>query len=602
MLHAPLSPEIKNIAILFEEGLTVGLELRQQKRGFWERLNESLLTKLHRSHREVRGIGLAADHLVRALAMKGTATRLTLHHDRQAAGPASEYLRDLKRTVTRQVEIKQASLGNRSEIALSSTPPEMWLNLSPYQTRWGGVERSQAVRLASCGLTYPILTLLHGLSAHSMLSSVFFPLLLGGSFPYDTLITTSTAAAKATENILAGVSEAFAAQYGVTLTYRGRVDTIPLCVDVTQSHLGERTRSRKHLSLSPDSLIILYIGRISPLKADLMPFIGMLSRLAKRYPQKNLVWIIAGTAEEGYLEQLLRAATSAGVAKQLMFLLQVNEELKQQLLSAADIFFSPSDSIQESCGLTPLEAMAAGLPQVVADWDGYRDTVVHGETGFLIPTYWTDCDGDLLRTGSVLGWSFDHLQLGQSVAVDVCAAEQSMQQLIESPELRARMSKASRERAEANYSYGVIARRYEELGQALGEMARSHPLEGVLPRFSQTAYSRYFRDHASEWIDGAWQVQLTSLGSAILLQGVETGKAASLPHEVVDEQVVWPLLTRFADAKSGTLSFGELCSDRESSQTADVVKRHLMWLIKQGWIQPIPTGQPPTRIGVHQKF
>ena len=42
--------------------------------------------------------------------------------------------------------------------------------------------------------------------------------------------------------------------------------------------------------------------------------------------------------------------------------------------------------MQESFGLTPIEAMAAGLPRVISDWDGYRDSVNDGEDGFLIRT------------------------------------------------------------------------------------------------------------------------------------------------------------------------------------------------------------------------
>ena len=50
--------------------------------------------------------------------------------------------------------------------------------------------------------------------------------------------------------------------------------------------------------------------------------------------------------------------------------------VSQTAYAAADIFVSLSDNIQETFGLTPVEAMAAGLPVVASDWDGYRETIV----------------------------------------------------------------------------------------------------------------------------------------------------------------------------------------------------------------------------------
>jgi glycosyltransferase involved in cell wall biosynthesis len=45
-----------------------------------------------------------------------------------------------------------------------------------------------------------------------------------------------------------------------------------------------------------------------------------------------------------------------------------------------------SDNIQETFGIVPIEAMAAGLPVVVLDWDGYKNTVRDGIDGFRVPT------------------------------------------------------------------------------------------------------------------------------------------------------------------------------------------------------------------------
>ena len=54
--------------------------------------------------------------------------------------------------------------------------------------------------------------------------------------------------------------------------------------------------------------------------------------------------------------------------------------------ASADVFCSLSDNIQETFGIVPVEAMAAGLPVIVSDWDGYKDTVRDGIDGFRIPT------------------------------------------------------------------------------------------------------------------------------------------------------------------------------------------------------------------------
>lgn len=63
-----------------------------------------------------------------------------------------------------------------------------------------------------------------------------------------------------------------------------------------------------------------------------------------------------------------------------------HQEYRHRIWRAADLFVSLADNIQETFGLSPIEAMAASLPVVVSDWDGYKDTVRHGIDGFRVPT------------------------------------------------------------------------------------------------------------------------------------------------------------------------------------------------------------------------
>ena len=60
--------------------------------------------------------------------------------------------------------------------------------------------------------------------------------------------------------------------------------------------------------------------------------------------------------------------------------------LLDRLWAGSDIFLSLVDNIQETFGITPLEAMAAGLPVVASDRGGYRATIRDGVEGFLVPT------------------------------------------------------------------------------------------------------------------------------------------------------------------------------------------------------------------------
>ena len=58
---------------------------------------------------------------------------------------------------------------------------------------------------------------------------------------------------------------------------------------------------------------------------------------------------------------------------------------RDKAYSGADIAAYPIDNMQESFGLSLIEAMAAGLPVIASNWDGLRDTV-SPDVGIRVPT------------------------------------------------------------------------------------------------------------------------------------------------------------------------------------------------------------------------
>jgi hypothetical protein len=120
--------------------------------------------------------------------------------------------------------------------------------------------------------------------------------------------------------------------------------------------------------------------------------------------------------------------------------------------------------------------MAAGLPAVVSDWDGYRDTVRHGMDGFLIPTLMPSAHGEDIayryestmdNYGSYLGIT------SQCVSVDTAACVEAFSTLATNPDLRRTMGEAGRRRALDTFDWSILIRSYQDLWADLAERRRT---------------------------------------------------------------------------------------------------------------------------------
>ena len=201
--------------------------------------------------------------------------------------------------------------------------------------------------------------------------------------------------------------------------------------------------------------------------------------------------LVAGSSGDGdYLRFMRDQARAENVEATVEFVPDPDEPRKLHLIRAADAFLSLSDNIQETFGLTPVEAMAAGLPVIASDWDGYRDTLVDGETALLVPTDLPQAGpGRLLAERHEDGRdSYDQYcgLASLATAVDLAAAGEAFTTLLGDPGRRAAMGAAGQARARALLDWSVVIRRYQELW---GELSA---IRAAAKRSAATAFGGAF--------------------------------------------------------------------------------------------------------------
>jgi len=145
---------------------------------------------------------------------------------------------------------------------------------------------------------------------------------------------------------------------------------------------GERSGARRALGLPLDAPVLLFVGRIQPLKA---PDVAVRALAELGRPDAILLVVGGASGSEGSSEeQLLRdLVQELGLAAQVRFVPPQPHHILSTFYRAADAVVVPSRS--ESFGLVALEASACGVPVVASGVGGLLTLVDHGETGYLVP-------------------------------------------------------------------------------------------------------------------------------------------------------------------------------------------------------------------------
>ena len=299
--------------------------------------------------------------------------------------------------------------------------------------------------------------------------------------PWDSIICTSNAVKTNVTSILQANVDYLKERLGITKIVLPQLPVIPLGIDCQAFEFSaeEKAQSRKKIGALPEEIVVLFMGRLSfHAKAHPLAMYQALEKASQK-TGKNIKLIECGWHANDFIrDSFLEAAKKACPSVKVINLDGRSHAHRQTAWAAADIFCSLSDNIQETFGITPVEAMASGLPVVVSDWDGYKDTVRDGIDGFRVPTLMPQggLGGDFAYRHALEIDTYD-MYCGYTamlIAVDIEATTEGFVRLIESPELRRKMGAAGKERAKSLYDWKVIIGRYEEHWASLNEIRISN--------------------------------------------------------------------------------------------------------------------------------
>jgi glycosyltransferase involved in cell wall biosynthesis len=436
---------------------------------------------------------------------------------------------------------------------------------------------------------FPITVSHHGLTPADTLRIFGLDLLLCDSRPYDALVCTSRSAMSAIQAFMEHTRASLSRHHGASPRFHGRFEQIPLGVDTRAYRPRAKAPLRERLGLPKDAVVLLWFGRFTfAAKADLLPLLRVLRSLHDESPGVNLLLVVAGDKGPDSDEAIFRAyAAELGLSSHVRRLLDVLPEDNPSVFAAADIFVCPSDGVFENFGLAPIQAMACGVPQVASDWDGHRDTIVHGETGFLAPTLWGPCDPEISLRASFLEPGDELPLLSQTTAIDVRALREHLGALIRGRSLRTAMGRRSRERACSLFSLENVADRYASLWRELSAEARAS--RAPPPRFSDTRLAPLldmYRDHVTHVLRGGARLRLSEPGERVVA-GAEVMPIAGMEPSMVEKPVLLRVLTTLA--RRGSEGEGDAivrAVARGCRRSPPAVWCNVMWLIKYGYVEP----------------
>lgn len=305
---------------------------------------------------------------------------------------------------------------------------------------------------------------------------------------WDAIICTSRAVHASQTAQFDEIDTYFSERFGKAPA-RPQMPVIPLGI-TPQDHAHDaaaRARLRRRMDWRKDDVVVSTLSRLTPYgKFDPLPLFIALEAAQKRLMKPlKLHFVACGLYPDGHSRKVFEESAAALMPSvSYTHLDGASAKARAEALSGADIFTFPIDNIQETFGLAPLEAMAAGLPQITTDWDGMRDTVTE-DVGVRIPTRALPASRGEMDAWGYLSKRLNYAQYGNTnsalVEVDLAALTDAITTLASDPAKRRAMGQAGLARVRAEYDWRVIIPQYQALWAELSAIRRTAS-KGETPR------------------------------------------------------------------------------------------------------------------------
>lgn len=157
---------------------------------------------------------------------------------------------------------------------------------------------------------------------------------------------------------------------------------VPHGVDTDQFHPAEDRQLAWRQLGYPGKCGIATVGRIRPEKGTDV-FVDAMIRLLPQFPEATALIIgRVSPSQRPYHGELRRRIDAAGLTQRIVFTGEVDWTRLPRIMRSISLLVAPAR--YEGYGLTPLEAMASGVPVVAADIGHFSTFIGSNEAGILV--------------------------------------------------------------------------------------------------------------------------------------------------------------------------------------------------------------------------